>query len=170
MFISKHKKSIWILCWILFWVYIGALVYFLFFAEMLGRAGQPRGYHYNLIPFKEIRRFLVYRELLGPTAVFLNLAGNILIFMPFGFLLPIMSRKLRGFFRVTILGFELSLTVEIVQLISQTGSCDVDDIILNTVGAAAGFLVYAVIQHRRDVEADKRRKQKTGKDPAEQQR
>ncbi len=162
MFISKHKKSIWILCWILFWVYIGVLVYFLFFAEMLGRAGQPRGYHYNLIPFKEIRRFLVYREQLGTAAVFLNLAGNIMIFMPFGFLLPIMSRKLRGFFRVTFLGFELSMIVEVVQLISKTGSCDVDDLILNTIGAMCGFLIYAAIQHKRDVEADRRRMQ--GKD------
>lgn len=162
MFISKHKKSIWILCWILFWVYIGALVYFLFFAEMLGRAGEPRGYHYNLIPFKEIRRFLVYHEQLGIMAVFLNLAGNIMIFMPFGFLLPIMSRKLRGFFRVTFLGFELSLAVEAVQLVSKTGSCDVDDMILNTIGAMFGFLIYSAIQHKRDVEADRRRMQ--GKD------
>ena len=160
MFISKHKKSIWVFCWILFWIYIGALVYFLFFSEMLGRVGQPRGYHYNLMPFREISRFLIYREQLGFTAVFLNLAGNILIFMPFGFLLPIMSRKLRGFFRVAFLGFELSLAVEILQLVSKTGSCDVDDMILNTVGAMIGFLIYAVIQHKRDVDADKRRMQK----------
>ena len=68
MFISKHKKSIWIFCWILFWIYIGALVYFLFFSEMLGRAGQPRGYHYNLMPFREISRFLIYREQLADLA------------------------------------------------------------------------------------------------------
>ena len=80
-----------------------------------------------------------------------------MIFMPFGFLLPIMSRKLRGFFRVTFLGFELSLAVEIVQLVSKTGSCDVDDMILNTIGVMSGFLIYSVIQHKRDVEADRRR-------------
>lgn len=163
MFISRHKKSIWILCWILFWIYIGALVYFLFFAEMLGRAGEARGYYYNLIPLKEIRRFLVYRDKLGTTAVFLNLGGNIMIFMPFGFLLPIMSRKLRGFFRVTFLGFELSLAVECVQLVTRTGSFDVDDMILNTIGAMLGFLIYAVIQHKRDVEADKRRMKERNK-------
>ncbi|MCD7922224.1 MAG: VanZ family protein [Clostridiales bacterium] len=159
MFISKHKKSIRTLCWILFFVYIAVLVYFLFFSEMLGRVGTKRVYCYNLIPFREIRRFLTYRAQLGFPAVFLNLAGNILIFMPFGFLLPTMSRKLRGFFRVVLLGFELSLAVECVQLVTRTGSFDVDDMILNTLGSVIGVLIYMVVQHRRDVEADRRRAQ-----------
>ena len=157
MFISKHKKSIRIFCRILFWIYIGLLVYFLFFSEMLGRIGLERTYQYNLIPFKEISRFLTYRKQLGFAAVFLNLAGNILIFMPFGFLLPTMNRKLRGFFRVILRGFELSLGVECVQLITKTGSFDVDDLILNTVGCVFGILIYLGIQRRRDAEADRRR-------------
>ena len=157
MFISKHKKSIRIFCRILFWIYIGLLVYFLFFSEMLGRIGLERTYQYNLIPFKEISRFLTYRKQLGFAAVFLNLAGNILIFMPFGFLLPTMNRKPRGFFRVILLGFELSLWVECVQLITKTGSFDVDDLILNTVGCVFGILIYLGIQRRRDAEADRRR-------------
>lgn len=157
MFISNHKKSIRILCRILFWVYVGVLVYFLFFAEMLGRDGSTRTYHYNLILFKEIRRFWVYRRQLGFMAAFLNLAGNILIFTPFGFLLPIMRRKLRGFFRVILLGFELSLAVECVQLVTKTGSFDVDDLLLNTIGAMIGYLIYAGLQHKRDVAADRRR-------------
>lgn len=157
MFISKHKKSIRTLCWVLFFVYIAVLIYFLFFSEMLGRSGSERTYHYNLIPFKEISRFLTYREQLGFPAVFLNLAGNILIFMPFGFLLPTMSRRLRGLFRVILLGFELSLGVECVQLVTRTGSFDVDDMILNTLGCLISVLIYMVIQHRRDVTADRRR-------------
>lgn len=157
MFISNHKKSIRILCRILFGAYIIALVYFLFFAEMFGRDGTTRTYHYNLILFKEIRRFWVYRKQLGFLATFLNLAGNILIFTPFGFLIPIMNRKLRGFFRVILLGFELSLAVECVQLVTKTGSFDVDDLLLNTIGAFIGYLFYAGIQHKRDVAADRRR-------------
>lgn len=157
MFISKHKKSIRILCRILFWIYIAVLVYFLFFSEMLGRGGTERTFCYNLIPFKEISRFLTYRSQLGFPAVFLNLAGNILIFMPFGFLLPTMRRRLRGFFRVLLLGFELSLTVECVQLLTKTGSFDVDDLFLNTIGCLFGELIYTAVQHRRDVAADRRR-------------
>lgn len=99
----------------------------------------------------------MYRKQLGFMAAFLNLAGNILIFTPFGFLVPIMSRRLRGFFRVILLGFELSLAVECVQLVTKTGSFDVDDLLLNTIGALIGYLFYAGIQHKRDVAADRRR-------------
>ncbi len=157
MFITKHKKSIRILCIILFGLYIALLVYFLFFAEMLGRTNINRTYHYNLIPFKEIKRFIIYREQLGTAAVFSNLAGNILIFTPFGFLLPTMSRKLRSFFRVTLLSMELSLVVECVQLVTKTGSCDIDDLLLNTIGGILGYAAYAVVQRKRDKDADRRR-------------
>lgn len=157
MFITKHKKSIRILCIILFGLYIALLVYFLFFAEMLGRTNINRTYHYNLVPFREIKRFIIYREQLGMAAVFSNLAGNILIFAPFGFLLPTMSRKLRSFFRVTLLGMELSLIVECVQLVTKTGSCDIDDLLLNTVGSMLGYAAYAVVQRKRDRDADRRR-------------
>ncbi len=159
MFITKHKKKIRILCWVLFWIYIFALVYFLFFAEMLGRTDTERTYHYNLVLFREIRRFVIYRKQLGLLAATMNLAGNILIFVPFGFLLPTLSRKLRGFFRVVLSGFELSLVVECVQLFTRTGSFDVDDLLLNTIGSVFGYLIYAWVQHRRDVHADRWRKE-----------
>ncbi len=42
-------------------------------------------YHYNLVLFREIKRFILYRNQLGTFAVFSNLFGNILIFMPYGF-------------------------------------------------------------------------------------
>ncbi len=44
-------------------------------------------YHYNLELFKEIKRFIKYRHQLGTFAVFSNLIGNILIFMPVGYFL-----------------------------------------------------------------------------------
>ena len=89
MFINNHKKQIRLLCRVLFALYIAGLVYFLFFADMLDRVGIERSYHYNVIPFREIRRFIVYADLLGPVAVISNLFGNIAIFMPFGFLVPV---------------------------------------------------------------------------------
>lgn len=99
-------------------------------------------YHYNLIPFKEISRFIVYRKSLGFVAVFCNLAGNILIFMPFGFLLPVMMRRFCTFFRVLLAGILFSICVETIQLFTQVGSFDVDDVMLNSIGTAVGFLVY----------------------------
>lgn len=157
MFINNHKKQIRLLCRVLFALYIAGLVYFLFFAEMLDRTGIERSYRYNLIPFREIRRFIVYADLLGPMAVISNLFGNIVIFMPFGFLVPILGRKKRNFWFASLLSFALSLTVECIQLVTRTGCFDVDDIFLNTIGGMLGYLVYALVQRKRDRDADARR-------------
>ncbi len=157
MFINNHKKQIRLLCRVLFALYIAGLVYFLFFADMLDRVGIERSYHYNVIPFREIRRFIVYADLLGPMAVISNLFGNIAIFMPFGFLVPILGRKKRKFWFTALLGFELSLSVECIQLVTKTGCFDVDDIFLNTIGGMLGYLVYALMQRKRDRDADARR-------------
>ena len=157
MFINNHKKQIRLLCRVLFALYIAGLVYFLFFAEMLDRTGIERSYRYNLIPFREIRRFIVYADLLGPMAVISNLFGNIVIFMPFGFLVPILGRKKRNFWFTSLLSFALSLAVECIQLVTRTGCFDVDDIFLNTIGGMLGYLVYALVQRKRDQDADARR-------------
>ena len=157
MFINNHKKQIRLLCRVLVALYIAGLVYFLFFAEMLDRTGIERSYRYNLIPFREIRRFIVYADLLGPMAVISNLFGNIVIFMPFGFLVPILGRKKRNFWFTSLLSFALSLAVECIQLVTRTGCFDVDDIFLNTIGGMLGYLVYALVQRKRDRDADARR-------------
>ena len=155
MFITRHKNKIRILCRILFCAYMILLVYFLFFSEKLGRIAGTGEYRYNLILFREIRRFWIYRSQIGLGTALLNLAGNVLIFVPFGFFWPTMSarkRRRRGLSTVW-LGFLLSLTVECVQLLTKCGSFDVDDLLLNTLGALAGYLLYAGIQHYRDRKA-----------------
>lgn len=80
---DKTKRRIKAGGFFLFLLYLMALVYFLFFSEELGRAAAGRTYSYNLKPFKEILRFWNNRESLGMLAVVLNLAGNVMAFMPF---------------------------------------------------------------------------------------
>ena len=128
--------------WCMFIVYLLSLAYFLFFAEATGRTFTERTYQYNLIPFHEIRRFLTYRRQLGFAAVTLNLVGNVLAFVPFGLFLPLLVRRVRSMGKTLLLGFEFSLLVEIVQLFSKVGSFDVDDIILNTLGVFAGYVLF----------------------------
>lgn len=83
---------------LLFLLYIVFLFWFLLFSDWYGRGGEMREYHYNLELFREIRRFWTYREQLGFLA-FANLAGNVLIFVPFGFFMPMASRSWnRSFF------------------------------------------------------------------------
>lgn len=143
---NKKEEHRLVLAWTLFIVYMVFLMYFLFFAEIMGRTYIARDYHYNLTPFREIRRFIVYRRTLGWFAVLSNLLGNVLAFVPFGMILPMLTPKCRNFFHIVLLGFDFSLFVETIQLISKVGSFDVDDLILNTLGAALGYLAYRLIR------------------------
>lgn len=139
---KKTEKHIQRLGGVLFILYMAALIYFLFFADDYGR-NPAQEMRYNLVPFTEIRRFLMHRDVLGTRAVLLNLGGNILGFVPFGAIVPVMHRKLRSFVKVAALGLFFSAGVEIIQLVTRRGSCDVDDVILNTAGAMIGYGIFA---------------------------
>lgn len=116
-------------------------MYFLFFAENMGRAGGA-GYRYNFEPFKEIRRFVVKAQNIGYKAVWINLAGNVVAFIPFGlFIGPVFARKLNLWQKV-LLSFDFAMIVETIQLATRVGSFDVDDLMLNTVGGLIGALLY----------------------------
>lgn len=128
---------------LLFVLYLILLTYFLFFADWYDhQPGRHWQYHYNFIPFTEIRRFILYGKNLGIKSVFFNLFGNILGFLPFGFFLPVISPRMHHANRVIILGALCSTAVEFIQLITRTGVCDIDDVILNTIGAAAGYGIF----------------------------
>ena len=139
---KETKHIIRTLGTILFILYVLALIYFLFFSE-------ERQYRYNLIPFVEIRRFWVYRKQLGLMAVVTNLFGNVIGFLPFGFILPVILDKMRSGWLIVLAGFGLSVTVEVIQLITKVGCFDVDDMILNTAGAALGYLLFFICDHLR---------------------
>lgn len=142
---KETKRRIKRLGTVLFVLYILALIYFLFFSEGFGRGqGVERVYRYNLMPFKEIKRFWMYREKLGFFAVFTNLVGNVIGFVPFGLILPVINRNTRNLFFIGFAGFALSLCVECIQLVGRVGSFDVDDMILNTAGAVLGYVLFAV--------------------------
>ncbi len=148
-----RKKRV--LAGILFAAYLIVLCYFLFFSEEMGRTYSERQYHYNLVPFKEIWRFLHYWKKLGIGVVLMNIVGNVAAFVPYGTFLPIFSKRARSFWRTTLLGFDFSLCVELVQLVSKVGSFDVDDLLLNTIGAACGYAVYYSYIHRKKRGKDK---------------
>ncbi len=103
-------------------------------------------YMYNLVPFNTINKFLVV-ENFNYKVWIINLLGNIGVFIPFGILLPMVfgnkSIKL-------LIIFESGLiTLETLQLLTRRGSFDVDDIILNTIGALTGYLIYQLISKLR---------------------
>ena len=138
-----RKKELRFKGLLLFLLYMAALVYFLFFADWYGHVpGKGSEYSLNLVPFFEIRRFIRARRQLGFIAVFLNLLGNIIGFLPFGFFLPVISRKFHNVFLVTGFGCIVSSCVEYTQYILRDGCCYVDDVILNTLGAFIGYIMF----------------------------
>ncbi|MFJ8457522.1 VanZ family protein [Lysinibacillus xylanilyticus] len=99
----------------------------------------------NFVPFETILRYINYSQYFNLDIIIINLLGNLLIFTPMGFLLPLLSKKYRKAWSIICVGFFSSLAVETVQFIFRVGSADIDDLILNTLGAWLGYLVYKSI-------------------------
>lgn len=99
--------------------------------------------HLNHIPFRTIRLYLrLFRPPTRPWLVRLatvNLLGNILLFIPLGLFPPLLSEKLRRFWKTALLAAGIMALVELLQMLLLVGTCDVDDLILNVLGAALGY-------------------------------
>ena len=98
--------------------------------------------HLNLIPFRTLRLFAGLLDSAQPEYVrsaVINLAGNIIMFVPLGFLLPRVFSKVTTLSSVLFITVILITAVEITQLFTLVGSCDIDDLILNVIGSAIGY-------------------------------
>ena len=113
---KKNKKLIKIVFKIIFFLYIVVLTYFLFFSERYGRVDTHTEYRYNLVLFNELKRFITYRESIGLESFIINIFGNIGAFVPFAFMLPIISENNRRFLNVTVITFYLVLQLNCCNL------------------------------------------------------
>ncbi len=91
----------------------------------------------NLIPLYDLRRTVV-----RPERAALMITLNTLVFIPWGFLLPILYRPFRKFRWILTAGLGLSLLIEVTQLVGKMGIFETDDLIFNTLGTILGFLLY----------------------------
>ncbi len=92
----------------------------------------------NYIPFKEIMRYSV-----GSAKFYQNVIGNMVMFMPYGFFVSFFL-KLKKPYIILILSSIVSLTIEVTQLMIGR-VFDVDDIMLNILGAFLGYLIYKLM-------------------------
>ena len=70
-------------------------------------------------------------------------AGNVALFLPFGFLLPLLSPRLDRLWRTLGAGFALSAAIELSQLaLRGVRRADVNDLLMNTLGAGLGFVAH----------------------------
>jgi glycopeptide antibiotics resistance protein len=122
-------------------VYTVWILYLLFFATFRDAPKIP--FEIKMIPFDTINNYLTNVVLWDKTEAFKNIFGNIILFIPYGFL-GILYPKLNRFIWLFVTFFIVINIVEFSQYYFKRGFADVDDIILNTTGAVIGFIIYKI--------------------------
>lgn len=97
---------------------------------------------YNLVPLSTVCEYIKFWQRGLSSVAAVNLIGNILPFAPLGFFLPCIFKRLRKFRRYFAVQVGIILAVELAQLFTLLGAFDIDDIILNTLGAGIGFCLW----------------------------
>ncbi len=146
--IQYGKPDFWreVLLWGLV-LFVAILLYTTFepFTVLLVRENQRA----NFVPLQGILKMIenasIFDDEVTQRIVFINLAGNILIFAPFGMLIPLLEKRLNRGWLVILLGLSFSLLIELAQTFLIARVFDVDDLILNASGTLIGFLVYALL-------------------------
>lgn len=163
LFLSKYRKdnkAMKVNLWIFFVLYCGLLITLTLFDPMWGRNGLSifnwsqadfsKYYNYyvessvNLIPFKTIIGYTkdLFTSLLDTSTIFANLLGNLVCMMPFALFIPMLFKKINNTKKFLITILCITLGIELIQFITFSGSCDIDDVILNTLGA---FIMYKIL-------------------------
>ncbi len=97
----------------------------------------------NFIPFKTIGPTLFNPSL--PWIEVPNMLANIIGFVPLGFMIPYLIPSTRKIARILIIGFGVSLALEAVQVVTILGTGDIDDVLLNVVGALLGYALFEMV-------------------------
>ncbi|MGI2328190.1 VanZ family protein [Planococcus sp. YIM B11945] len=69
-----------------------------------------------------------------------------MIFVPLGIFLSFLFSRFKTFSKVMMIGFMVTVSIELLQFFLQLGQFDIDDIFLNTIGALLGYFVYKSIR------------------------
>lgn len=99
----------------------------------------------NFTPFKSIFPLLAGRP--NHLIAMVNLFGNILPFMPVGFLAPLVFRSMT-WQKALVLAVAVGLAMEGMEVVFRVGIFDVDDILLNALGVMIGYWTYTLSNKR----------------------
>lgn len=129
----------------IFALYSALILWLMLFARLEAAQAVALGeyvqVHLELIPLSTVTGQLALAKM-GNVHAIANLGGNVLLFAPFGVLLPARFQPLRRFWRFLAVFAGSVAAVEILQLLLRVGFCDVDDLLLNALGASLGFLAW----------------------------
>lgn len=128
--------------------YALVLIYVLFFRSI--GATYPRTYSeylkvmHNFIPFRSVSVLLTTPALSEQVIIrfAVNFLGNIVLFIPCGFLLPTCYKKAKSTRHFVVLSIMILFAIETIQILTMLGSFDIEDILLDMTGACVGFAGY----------------------------
>lgn len=149
---KTHRKTVWLLLV----VYIFLLAYFTLMDNTFGRnifniknLSYEAFVNYinnsvNLIPFATIKLYIsgLKSNAISTGYFVVNILGNLLMLMPLSFFLPTLVCRINKFYKFFMIVIAASLLIEILQILFLTGSCDIDDVILNVSGAALAYPLF----------------------------
>ena len=139
----------------MFIVYLGVVAAITIVPTHLTGFRNPHSFHINFIPLDY--SFSCFMQDWGrdksPTAFCLrNTIGNFALFVPLGMLLPLVSKRFPRLKRVLVFALCLSVSIESIQFVlrffGNPRAVDIDDVILNTLGACFGYALYRISNPR----------------------
>ena len=152
---NKQVTKIMKITFLLFFIiYIFLLVTLTLFDQYFGRSGVNNilkwdsdllnnyiKHSVNIVPFTGIIGYIkgFFTGSMAKSVVITNIIGNIVAFMPFALFLPFLFNKMKSFKWFISVMCAVVLSVELLQILMLTGTCDIDDIIVNVDGACMAF-------------------------------
>lgn len=101
---------------------------------------------FNLKPFHTINLFT--RGYMNGFVSFknfsINIIGNLTAFMPYGLFLPLIFKSMRKYYKFLITMISIVVVIELLQFVTMSGSCDIDDLILNVLGASIIYFIFKI--------------------------
>ncbi len=142
--IKRHDTAVQCIASLLFCAYLISIIGIVFFPIMFEVAIPTFTFKsaINIIPFKTI---LEIQRNLSFSTFSKQVFGNVILFIPFGFFIPLVNEKAQKISYIITISFLASLGIELVQLVIDIITqhlnriVDIDDIILNVFGAIIGF-------------------------------
>ncbi len=149
------KKILKINLIIYFLIYVVTICTLTLFDEIFGRQGFViidwnqklldfyMKHSFNIIPFKTINLFIsgYLKGIVSLKSFSINIFGNLCAFMPFAIFLPLIFKSMNKYFNFFITMIVIVVIIELLQFATISGSCDIDDLILNVFGASIIYFI-----------------------------
>ena len=143
---------------IYFIIYTVTIIELTLFDEIFGRNGivlidwnkelldTYMKYSFNMMPFSTIRLFVngYINGYVNLKDFSINIFGNLFAFTPYGMFIPLIFKKINKYYKFLLLMIILVICIELLQFITLSGSCDIDDLILNVMGASIIYFIFRI--------------------------